>query len=142
MSGSPARRPAIEDLVDAYRADLVAAGMFAGHPVTSVARMFFIRVGPEGWARLPLAAQCALPLKDRRVVGWLESHGSAADGGLRRAVGGEADVGGAGRPGAGADGRGPDAYGAGDDEPDAALLRVAWRGPWPITQLRRSNAAS
>ena len=45
--------------------------MFAGHPVTSVARMFFARVGPEGWARLPLAAQCALPLKDRRVVGWL-----------------------------------------------------------------------
>ena len=71
VSGSPARRPAVEDLVDAYRADLLAAGMFAGHPVTSVARMFFTRVGPEGWARLPLAAQCALPLKDRRVVGWL-----------------------------------------------------------------------
>ena len=45
--------------------------MFAGHPVTSVARMFFTRVGAEGWACLPLAAQCALPLKDRRVVGWL-----------------------------------------------------------------------
>ena len=71
MSGSPARRPAVEDLVDAYRNDLQAAGMFAGHPVTSVARMFFTRVGPEGWSRLPLAAQCALPLKDRRVVGWL-----------------------------------------------------------------------
>ena len=71
MSGSPARRPAVEDLVDAYRNDLQAAGMFAGHPVTSVARMFFTRVGPGGWPRLPLAAQCALPLKDRRVVGWL-----------------------------------------------------------------------
>ncbi len=71
MSGSPARRPDVEDLVDAYRADLTGAGMFAGHPVTSVARMFFIRVGPGGWAQLPLAAQCALPLKDRRVVGWL-----------------------------------------------------------------------
>ena len=71
MSGSPARRPAVEDLVDAYRNDLQAAGMFAGHPVTSVARVFFTRVGPEGWPRLPLAAQCALPLKDRRVVGWL-----------------------------------------------------------------------
>ena len=46
MSGSPARRPAVEDLVDAYRNDLQAAGMFAGHPVTSVARMFFARVGP------------------------------------------------------------------------------------------------
>jgi integrase len=71
MSGSPARRPDVEDLVDAYRADLTGAGMFAGHPVTSAARMFFTRVGPEGWARLPLAAQCALPLKDRRVAGWL-----------------------------------------------------------------------
>ena len=71
MSGSPARHPGIEDLVDAYRADLMTAGMFAGHPVTSVARMFFTRLGAEGWARLPLAAQCALPLKDRRVVGWL-----------------------------------------------------------------------
>ena len=45
--------------------------MFAAHPVTSVARMFFTRVGVDGWARLPLAQQCALPLKDRRVVGWL-----------------------------------------------------------------------
>ena len=71
MSRSPDRRPEVEDLVGAYRADLVNAGMFAGHPVTSVARMFFTRVGAEGWARLPLAAQCALPLKDRRVVGWL-----------------------------------------------------------------------
>jgi integrase len=71
VSGSPTRRPGIEDLVDAYRADLMTAGMFAGHPVTSVARIFFTRVGAEGWARLPLAAQCALPLKDRRVVGWL-----------------------------------------------------------------------
>jgi integrase/recombinase XerD len=70
VSGSPARSPGVEDLVGAYRADLQAAGMFAGHPVTSVARMFFTRVGAEGWARLPLAAQCALPLKDRRVVGW------------------------------------------------------------------------
>src|SRR5205807_10581651 len=71
MSASRARRPDIEDVVAAYRADLVAAGMFAGHPVTSVARMFFTRVGADGWARLPLAAQCGLPLKDRRVVGWL-----------------------------------------------------------------------
>ena len=33
--------------------------------------MFFTRVGADGWARLPLAEQCALPLKERRVVGWL-----------------------------------------------------------------------
>jgi len=71
MSRPSARRPDVEAVVDAYRADLVAAGMFAGHPVTSVARMFLTRVGAGGWARLSLAAQCALPLKERRVVGWL-----------------------------------------------------------------------
>jgi len=71
VSGSSARRTDVEDLVAAYRADLVAAGMFAEHPVTSVARMFFTRIGVDGWTRLSLAEQCALPLKDRRVVGWL-----------------------------------------------------------------------
>ena len=71
MNRSPAHRRDIAELVEAYRADLVAAGMFAGHPVTSVARTFFTRVGVAGWSALPLASQCALPLKDRRVVGWL-----------------------------------------------------------------------
>ena len=71
MSGSPVRRVDVEELVAAYRADLAAAGMFAAHPVTSVARTFFTRIGVEGWTRLPLAQQCALPLKERRVVGWL-----------------------------------------------------------------------
>jgi len=71
MSGSRQRRPEVEELVDAYRADLVAARMFSDNPVTSVARSFFARVGPEGWARMPLAEQCGLPLKERRVVGWL-----------------------------------------------------------------------
>jgi len=71
VSGSSVRRADVEAMVAAYRADLVAAGMFAAHPVTSVARMFFIRIGVDGWARLPLAQQCALPLKERRVVGWL-----------------------------------------------------------------------
>jgi hypothetical protein len=71
VSGSSVRRADVEAMVATYRADLVAAGMFAAHPVTSVARMFFIRIGVDGWARLPLAQQCALPLKERRVVGWL-----------------------------------------------------------------------
>ena len=71
MSGSSPRRADVEALVAAYRADLIAAGMFAENPVTSVARMFFTRVGAGGWAQLSPAEQCALPLKDRRVVGWL-----------------------------------------------------------------------
>ncbi|MGH9223397.1 MAG: hypothetical protein ACRD2W_06345 [Acidimicrobiales bacterium] len=64
------RRPEVEALVAAYRADLVAAGMFAEHPVTSPARSFLSRVGPEGWAALSLAEQCALE--------WLGSLGDAA----------------------------------------------------------------
>ena len=66
-----ARDPEVERLVDAYRAELVAAGMFAEHPATSPARSFLCRVGVEGWSRLSLAEQCATSLKDRRVVGWL-----------------------------------------------------------------------
>jgi integrase len=71
VSRSPARRADVEDLVGAYRADLVAAGMYAGHPVTSVARTFLVRVGVKGWIEMPLDVQCALSLKERRVVGWL-----------------------------------------------------------------------
>ncbi len=56
--------------------------------------------------------------ESRRVLAWLESYGLADDGGLRRAAGGEGEAGGG-------------AFGPGEDEPDAALLRVAWRGPWP-----------
>ncbi len=71
MSPSAAQSPEVEDLVGAYQADLAAAGMFAGHPTTSYARSFLSRVGVEGWAALPLDAQCATALKDRRVLGWL-----------------------------------------------------------------------
>ena len=68
LIGAPRRRRGDGRLIPGH---LVAAGMFAAHPVTSVARMFFIRIGVDGWARLPLAQQCALPLRERRVVGWL-----------------------------------------------------------------------
>ncbi|HEX6395055.1 MAG TPA: glycoside hydrolase family 15 protein [Acidimicrobiales bacterium] len=44
----------------------------------------------------------------RSIVSWLETDGLSFDGGLRRDGSAEAD-----------------------DEPDAALLRIAWRGPWP-----------
>jgi hypothetical protein len=59
VSGSPARRADVEVLVADYRADLIAAGMFAGHPVTSVARMFFTRVSTAGNdCRWPSSARC------------------------------------------------------------------------------------
>ncbi len=51
MSSSSEPRADIEDLVGQFRADLVAAGMFAGHPVTSLARTFLTRVGVDGWRR-------------------------------------------------------------------------------------------
>jgi hypothetical protein len=67
MSRSPGRRRDVEDLVAAYRADLLAAGMFADHPVTSVARMFFTRVAPTGGpgCRWPPNARCR-----SRTAGW------------------------------------------------------------------------
>jgi GH15 family glucan-1,4-alpha-glucosidase len=46
----------------------------------------------------------------RSIVSWLETDGLSFDGGLRR-----------------------DGSAGGDDEPDAALLRLAWRGPWPAS---------
>jgi GH15 family glucan-1,4-alpha-glucosidase len=44
----------------------------------------------------------------RSILDWLESDGLAFDGGLRR-----------------------DGAPMADDEADSALLRIAWRGPWP-----------
>lgn len=70
MSRSP-RCPEAEELVAAYRADLQAAGMFAGHPVTSPARSFLTRVGVDGWGKLTLAEQLATQSKYRQVAGWL-----------------------------------------------------------------------
>jgi GH15 family glucan-1,4-alpha-glucosidase len=83
-----------------------------GPPVRLVASAVQAWVALDGTAR---RAQTANPLdlaavvwrqEARRVLRWLESDGLAADGGLRRDP----------SPG---------------DHPDAALLRVAWRGPWP-----------
>ena len=71
MSGCSSRRPEVEQLVAAYRADLRAADMFAEHPVTSSARTFLTRVGIAGWQQLSPAEQCATSLTERRVVGWL-----------------------------------------------------------------------
>ena len=42
-----ARDPEVEALVGAYRADLEAAGKFAGNPMISPARSFLLRVGVE-----------------------------------------------------------------------------------------------
>ncbi|HET9078756.1 MAG TPA: glycoside hydrolase family 15 protein [Acidimicrobiales bacterium] len=73
------------------------------------------------WAaldRMARLARAANPLdlqaatwqqESREVLAWLEGSGPAADGGLRM------------------DGASP------LDEADAALLAVAWQGPWPVT---------
>lgn len=68
------------------------------------------RMARLGRAANPLDLQAAAWHQEaRHLLAWLESEGVAADGGLRRDA----------APGAG-------------DHPDAALLRVAWRGPWPL----------
>ena len=55
-----ARDPEVEALIDAYRADLIAAGHFAENEVTSPARAFLLRIGgPAGWSRLSLEQQRA-----------------------------------------------------------------------------------
>ncbi len=66
------------DLLEDYLASLRAADMYVGHPVVSVARVFFQRIGADGWARLSIDEQCALPDKYRRVVGWLMATGRLA----------------------------------------------------------------
>ena len=98
-------------------ADLVASRVQAWYALDRMARL--------ARAANPLDLKAAAwQDESRQVLAWLDSYGVAADGGLRRAAGGEGEAGGAGG-GAGANG-------AGEDEPDAALLRMAWRGPWPI----------
>ncbi|MGH2836669.1 MAG: tyrosine-type recombinase/integrase, partial [Solirubrobacteraceae bacterium] len=53
-----ARDPAVEALICAYRADLIAAGHFAENEVTSPARAFLLGIGgPAGWSRLSLQQQ-------------------------------------------------------------------------------------
>ena len=71
MRALSARSAEIEAQVEAYRAALLAAGMYADHPVGSVARAWLKRVGVDGWACLDLAQQCATPLSERRLVSWL-----------------------------------------------------------------------
>jgi hypothetical protein len=66
-----ARDPNVEELVAAYRADLQAAGMFAENEVTSPARSFLLRVGPDGFSAMTLDQQLAVWGHDRRLVAWL-----------------------------------------------------------------------
>ena len=67
------------------------------------------RMAGLAWSSNPLDL-IAVPWRQQahEISNWLNADGLAFDGGLRR------------------DGRA-----SGDDEPDAALLRIAWRGPWP-----------
>ena len=62
------RDPEVEAIVAAYRADLEADGQYAKNAVTSPARAFLLRVGLEGWSRMSLAEQLALPSHSRRLV--------------------------------------------------------------------------
>jgi hypothetical protein len=72
-----ARDPEIEALLDAYRADLIAAGHFAENEVTSPARAFLLRIGgPAGWSRLSLEQQCAASgARESALVTWMITAG-------------------------------------------------------------------
>lgn len=70
-----AHQAAPEDLLVEFISSLNQSGKYTGKPVVSVARTFFQRIGPQGWAALSLNEQCALPDKYRRMVGWLMASG-------------------------------------------------------------------
>jgi integrase len=66
------RDPEVEELIGAYRAELVATGQFAGSPMISPARSFLLRVGGvEGFRRLSLSEQCSISEHESRLVTWL-----------------------------------------------------------------------
>ncbi|MEO8968096.1 MAG: site-specific integrase [Solirubrobacteraceae bacterium] len=72
-----ARDPGVEALIDAYRADLLAAGHFAENEVTSPARAFLLRIGgPSGWSRLSVADQRRIcEPRESALVMWMIAAG-------------------------------------------------------------------
>ena len=101
----------------------------SGRPVPLVASTVQAWVALDAAARRAVAAHpLDLPAatwraEARRVLSWLEAEAVAPDGGPRRSVAG------AGGPDGGL--RRSVADAGGPDDTDAALLRVAWQGPWP-----------
>ena len=75
--GRLARVPEIEAVIDAYRADLIAAGHFAENEVTSPARAFLLRVGgASGWSRLSVEQQLAVSeARESAFVTWMVTTG-------------------------------------------------------------------
>lgn len=85
------------------RATLVASRVQAWYALERMAHLASA-ANPLDLAAVPWRRQA------QEIVGWLDTDGLSFDGGLRR-----------------------DGHAAGDDEPDAALLRIAWRSPWPAS---------
>jgi site-specific recombinase XerD len=71
------RDPQIEALIDAYRAELIAAGHFAENEVTSPARAFLLRVGgATGWSRLSVEEQQRIcEPRESALVMWMIAAG-------------------------------------------------------------------
>jgi hypothetical protein len=110
----PALAAAADWVADHWHEPDAGVWQSAGPPGLLVASRVQAWYGLDRMARLARAANpldlAAVGWQEaaRAIVAWLETDGLAFDGGLRR------------------DG----AVSAGD-EPDAALLRITWRGPWP-----------
>ncbi len=113
-SAWPALANAVDWLADHWGEPDAGGWESAGPPGLLVASRLQVwsaldRMARLGWAANPFDLQAAAWHQEaRQVLAWLEDAAITADGGLRRD----------GAPGQG-------------DEPDAALLRVAWAGPWP-----------
>jgi hypothetical protein len=108
----PSLRAAADWLTDHWQDPDAGRWTCTGRPARLVASAVQAWVALDGMTR---RAQAANPLDlgvvawhraGRDILSWLETDGLGGDGGLRRDP----------APG---------------DRPDAALLRVAWRGPWP-----------
>ena len=110
----PALAKAVDWLADHWSHPDSGVWLAGGRPAALVSSKLEAWSALERMARLareanPLDLSAAAWQREAGAVfRWIEESGIAADGGLRR-----------------------DGSASAPDEPDAALLRVAWRGPWP-----------
>jgi hypothetical protein len=71
-SSLPPQHESEEELLAAYAADLIAAGLGCGSETLRPARALFRIVGaPDAWANLTIEAQRAVPLPTRRFISWM-----------------------------------------------------------------------
>ena len=114
-AAAPALAAGADWVADHWREPDGGVWAVSGHPAPLVASTVQAWVALDAAARRAVAANpldlaaATWRAEARRVLSWLEAEAVAPDGGLRRSAAGTGDP----------------------DDADAALLRVAWQGPWP-----------